>query len=515
MSSDTAEMAVVDSAGELATATLDDASNALGAAGSNAPDSKVTALGWYARFRADTARMAAVRDCWRALWISRLIVLAAGVGAVAVFGVGRARSAFDPAGVTSGFGWLGNLLVAPVARWDAVWYLVIAHYGYRPELAAFGTGSRAAFFPLYPLGVRALSELGAPSIAAGVAISLVALAVALYGIHRLSTLELGRLAGKSRRDGSPGFGHGAHRSDVARLAVLVTALAPMAFFFSAVYSESLYLALSVGLFWCARQGRWGWAGVLGALASATRSAGLVLVVPMVVLYLYGPREDRRPDFLSRNSRGEKGSSAAQLGGSDPPTRPWWQPRYRVRRDVLWVAALPVGVGAYMAYLALAGGSALLPFHAQEAWNRHFAGPYVAVWDGARAAFDGLRQLLSFQRTHVYFKVAGGDPFVDAGHNVMLFAFLLAAVPMVVGVLRRLPLAYGAYVLAALALPLSYPVAPQPLMSLPRFEVVLFPLAMWLGVWLAERPRARLPVLVAMALLMALFVGEFATWHWVA
>lgn len=503
----------MESAGELAAATLDDAPNASGVGIPDSPDSTATdALGWYARLRADPARMAAVRDCWRALWISRLLVLVVGVGAVAVFGVGHARSAFDPAGITSGFGWLGNLLAAPVARWDAVWYLVIAHYGYRPELAAFGTGSRAAFFPLYPLGVRALSELGAPPIAAGVALSLVALAAALYGIHRLCTLELGRLNA-----------HLAHRNDVARLAVFVTALAPMAFFFSAVYSESLYLALSVGLFWCARQGRWGWAGVLGALACATRSAGLVLVVPMVVLYLYGPREDRPPDFPSRRSRQEEGEegegegevSVAQPSRADPPTLPWWRPRYRVRRDVLWVAALPVGVGAYMAYLALAGGSALLPFHAQEAWNRHFAGPYVAVWDGARAAFDGMRQLLSFQRTHVYFKVAGGDPFVDAGHNVMLFAFLLSAVPMVVGVLRRLPLAYGTYVLAALALPLSYPVAPQPLMSLPRFEVVLFPLAMWLGAWLAERPRARLPVLAAMALLMALFVGEFATWHWVA
>jgi hypothetical protein len=508
MSSDTAEMAVVDGAGELATATLAGAPSMPATEASSSRDSKApTTRGWYPRLRADQARMAAVRDCWRALWVSRLTVFVAGVGAVAVFGVGRARSAFDPAGITSGFGWLGNLLVAPVARWDAVWYLVIAHHGYRPELASFGTGPRAAFFPLYPLGVRALSELGAPPIAAGVALSLAALAAALYGIHRLSTLELDRLAGRNgdarRRRVSPGFGqrrvsprfgHSAHRGEVARLAVLVTALAPMAFFFSAVYSESLYLALSVGLFWCARQGRWGWAGVLGALASATRSAGLVLVVPMVVLYLYGPREDRPPDF---------------------PDRAWWQPRYAIRRDALWVAALPVGVGAYMAYLALAGGSALLPFHAQEAWNRHFAGPYVAVWDGARAAFDGIRQLLSFQRTHVYFKLAGGDPFVDAGHNVMLFAFLVAAAPMVVGVLRRLPLAYGAYVLAALALPLSYPVAPQPLMSLPRFEVVLFPLAMWLGAWLAERPRARLPVLVAMALLMALFVGEFATWHWVA
>ncbi len=149
------------------------------------------------------------------------------------------------------------------------------------------------------------------------------------------------------------------------------------------------------------------------------------------------------------------------------------------------------------------------------WNRQFAGPFVGVWDGARAAFEGARQLLSLQREHIYFTEAGGSPFVDAGHNLMLFAFLAAAVPMIVGVLRRLPLAYGAYVLAALALPLSYPVAPEPLMSLPRFEVVLFPLAMWAGAWLAQRPRARLPVLVVSALLMAFFVGEFATWHWVA
>ncbi|MFI5005600.1 MAG: hypothetical protein ACHQE6_11370 [Solirubrobacterales bacterium] len=516
--SDTAET-TMDTAGELAPAALavDPAGELAGVA---LPVDTPAAPGWWSRLLADSGRRAAVRDCWRALWVSRLVVLLAGVGAVAAFGVGRARSAFDPPGVVSGFGWLGDLLAAPVARWDSVWYLVIAHYGYRPDLGLF-TASRTAFFPLYPLGVRGVSELGVPPILAGVALSLAVFAAALYGIHRLTTLELGCLypggsagpghGGEVARldlEDSAGPGHGGevarldledsagpgHGGEVARLAVLATALAPMAFFFSAVYSESLYLALSVGVFWCARRGRWAWAGALGMGASATRSAGLVLALPMLILYLYGPREDREPDF---------------------PGRAWWRPRYAVRWDVLWVAALPVGIGAYTAYLALAGGSPLMPFHAQEVWNRQFAGPFVGVWDGARAAFEGARQLLSFQREHIYFKVAGGSPFVDAGHNLMLFAFLLAAVPMIVGVLRRLPLAYGAYVLAALALPLSYPVAPEPLMSLPRFEVVLFPLAMWLGAWLARRPRARLPALAASALLMALFVGEFATWHWVA
>ena len=85
----------------------------------------------------------------------------------------------------------------------------------------------------------------------------------------------------------------------------------------------------------------------------------------------------------------------------------------------------------------------------------------------------------------------------------------------VGVLRRLPLAYGVYLLAALALPLSYPVGTQPLMSLPRFLLVLFPLYIALGAWLAEHPRARRPVLGVSGALLVLFCAQFATWHWVA
>jgi hypothetical protein len=71
------------------------------------------------------------------------------------------------------------------------------------------------------------------------------------------------------------------------------------------------------------------------------------------------------------------------------------------------------------------------------------------------------------------------------------------------------------VVAALALPLSYPVRAQPLMSLPRFLVVLFPFAMWLAAWLSVRPRAQRPALVISAASMAFFAAQFATWHWVA
>jgi hypothetical protein len=452
------------------------------------------------RLRADGMRRDALRDVWRALWISRLLVWVAGAGTVATLGFGPLRHAFNPPGMMSGFGRLGDVLAAPAARWDSAWYLTIAHYGYRPDLGAFAA-SRAAFFPLYPLGLRAISGLGVPAVLAGVLLSVCALAFGLYGLHRLSTLEMARL--------SP-----AHSRDVARLTVLTCALGPMAFFFSAVYSESLYLALSVGVFLCARRGRWGLAAGCAALAAATRSTGIVLVLPLTLLYLYGPRQDRAPEREYAVSPGPPQST--NVGAKRAAVFERLRPRYRLRADSLWIVLVPTGVVLYMAHLALAGGDALSPFSAQAGWSRHFAGPYGGVWDGLKAAWQGARQLLSFQRTHVYFPLAGASPTIAAGHNLMLFAFLVAGAVAVVGVLRLLPFAYGAYLLGALALPLSYPVASQPLMSLPRFLLVLFPLNIWLAVRLVSRPRLTRAVLLAISALgLAFFSAEFATWHWVA
>lgn len=457
-----------------------------------------------AAYAAEGEHAAAMRESWRALWRSRLLVWGVGVATVLSFGFGPARRAFHAASLTHGFGWLGDLLAAPAARWDAAWYLAIADHGYAAASSA-SASARAAFFPLYPLLLGGLSALGLPAVAAGVLISVVALWLALYGIHRLTTLEL-RRAGGAPADRfavrSP-----AAAGEVARLAVLLSALAPMAFFLSAVYSESLYLALSVGLFWFARQGRWALVGVLGGLAAATRNTGVLLLAPALILYLYGPSEEAREE---RMAVGVDGRRRERLHGLRR-----LRPRHRLRRDALWLALIPAGLGLYVGYLAISAGDPLMPLQAQAQWSRHLAGPFLAGWDGARAAFAGARQLLSFQSRHLYFPLAGSSPGIEAAHNLLLFGFLLAAIPAFVGVLRVLPLAYGAYVLAALALPLSSPVATQPLMSLPRFLLVLFPLNMWLALRLHGRRRAKIALLLAWGLLLAFFTAQFATWHWVA
>ncbi|HEX2015449.1 MAG TPA: mannosyltransferase family protein [Solirubrobacteraceae bacterium] len=454
--------------------------------------------------RLSEAQRAAVRDAWRALLATRLLVWTSGMGAFVIFGRAADTVKFDPFHLTDHFGTLGNLLVSPASRWDAAWYLAIAQDGYTGE-ALGRVASRPAFFPLYPLLVRVVGAPGIDRLLAGIAVSLLAFFIALVLMHRLTALELGTETGGGQarpsrlaRWAQPG---------APRLAVVATAVFPMALFFSAVYSESLYLALSLGVFWAARTGRWAWAGALGALAAGTRSTGVLLAVPLLVLYLYGPRPDGKPTRWARTAAARPRAGWRRLAVLAP--------RYRPGLELAWLALVPAGLGAYIGYLALAGVDPLAPFHTQEVWFRHFAGPFGGLVDGTDGAIQGARQLLSGSRYPVYFHGSTGDPFNVAGHNVMLFAFLAYGLMALVGVARRLPVAYAVYVVVALALPLSYPVSPQPLMSLPRFLVALFPLHMWLGSWLAGHRRARVPVLVALALGLAFFSGEFATWHWMA
>jgi hypothetical protein len=406
----------------------------------------------------------AFREAAFAFVVSRALVLLSGVLASSVLGHSGRAPGFDPAGITHPFGAFGDELVAPMARWDTVWFLAIADGGYGDDPA------RPAFFPLYPLLARAVGTPVGSSLVGGIVVSWLAYLVALAVLHRLASLEL--------RD-----------PRAARYAVLACALFPMAFFHTAVYSEGLFLALSLGAVYAARRGAWVWAGALGALAAGTRSAGVLLVVPLALLHLQARRDAGLPLLRAP---------------------------VREHLPLATVALVPLGMLAFCGWFAVTGGEARAPLDAQQVWFREFSGPFVGLWDGWVAAYQGARQLLSGAREPVFFTQAGGDPFVVAQENLVLFAFLLACVPAIIGVVRRLPPAYGAYVVAALVLPLSTPVTPQPLMSIPRFLAVLFPLYLWAGWSLARRgPRVAGALLGVSALLLCFFTARFATWHFVA
>ena len=397
-------------------------------------------------------RSAGVRSAWRAVRIpvllfaaSRLLVFATGVIGVLTL------HKHDPAAVhaySAQLGPLGYALAGSAYRFDAGDYLVIAGQGYGPA-----SHHLLAFFPLYPLLIRELTPVVGNDVLAGVLISAVSFLAALIGLHRLTELHLGRAA--------------------AGVTVALVAFAPLSFFFTAVYTESLFLALAVGAMLAADRGRFRLACGLGALATLTRPVGILLVVGLAVARL---RQTGRPD-----------------------------------RRLAWVVALPATLGGYLAVLAAEGYPPLAPFSAQTAWGRQTTGPVSAVLAAIWAAIKGVARVLDGGA--IYHPVLEG-PFTAGTEAVVLLTVLGICVAALVACFRRLPLQYVALAAAVLLVTLSSPALGQPLWSFDRFALTIFPLWMAAGAWLSER-RLRWPVLALSVVALVFYTLQFSSWAFVA
>jgi len=409
-----------------------------------------------------------VRAAWAAFWPSRLVVFGVAIW-VTISGfipnvVGESASLSHPFAAWPGHNLL-DLVFSPLAKWDTQHYLAIAYDGYVQSFEGLPpVENRPAFFPLYPGLVHLLSGLGASRgliLLVAYAVSLACFFAALTLLHRLTTIEVGER--------------------FAKTTLLLLAFFPTALFFGIPYSESLFLLLAVAAFLAARTGHWAEAGIVLALASATRVPGLLLVLPVALLYLYGPRGDREPD---------------REGGG-------WRPRYRVRRDLAWLALAPLGLIAFSAYLHFTLDDWLAWNHAQELFGRHTVDPFSGIWAGFREAGKGLGHLAtgSYHGTLDYL-------------NIMQLVFTAFAVFGGIAMLRTLPVAYGAWVLVSLVpIFVSQPDG-DPLWSSSRFIVVLFPLFIWLAT-VTERRGWTIHVVALFAAGMAVFTAQFALWSFVA
>ena len=141
------------------------------------------------------------------------------------------------------------------------------------------------FFPLYALLMRwGGAALGGHPLLAGLIVSLAAFSGALVLLYRLALLELGE--------------------DYAWRVVLLISTFPYALYFSAVYTESLFLLLSVGAFYAMRRGRLGWVAVCGFAAGLTRPNGFWLALPLGL-----PRDvAARMRSAERDARARRGRS---------------------------------------------------------------------------------------------------------------------------------------------------------------------------------------------------------------
>ncbi len=313
----------------------------------------------------------------------------------------------------------------------------------------------AAFNPLYPALVAGLGRVFfGHYVLAGLVVSLLAAAGCFVLLDRLATERLG--------------------VDGARRAVLYFAVFPMTLFLQAVYSESLFLLLALSAFALAEKKRFAPAGLAAGLAILTRSAGLALLPALALLA--------------------------------------WRERDRLRSLGGVALALPVAA-VYPLVLWQQLGDPLAFRDAQDRWHRHFshAGPLGGLWDGLVAGWRGLEQFVVGHGTHV----SGVSPMHAAAENVQALAFLILFLVLTVVVWRSFGAAYGLFAAVSLAIPLSYPSSRWPLLSLPRFGLVVFPFFLALAALTAGRPRAHTAVVVCSALFLGIAVAQWALWQWVA
>ncbi len=159
-----------------------------------------------------------------------------------------------------------------LARFDSGWYHSIASKGYR---YVEGGRSNLAFFPLYPqlmsVGGRLLGGAQQHFYYAGIAVSWIAFAVAIWLLYLLARLDVSEQA--------------------ALRAGVYAAMLPSSYFFGAVYSESLFLLKLVGAVYTMRTRRWMWAAVAGAAMTATRVNGIMFVPALGWLAWQASRSD--------------------------------------------------------------------------------------------------------------------------------------------------------------------------------------------------------------------------------
>lgn len=234
-------------------------------------------------------------------------------------------------------------------RWDTEHYLGIARDGYPPPTLEGGAdnGFRAkviAFFPLYPWLIRLLGTVvGNPLLAALLVSNLACLAASLL-FYQLARLD---------RDASTSL-----------RAVTLLLIFPTAYFLHAGYSESLFLALSLGSFYFARRGRWALASGLGFFLTLTRLTGLAILPALCVEY-----------YLQRRA----GNPSAGFRDALWP----------LRRPLLWLLLIPLGFVVYLGLNHHVHENAFAFLEYQRAhWQKAPAPPWAGflnAWQQSRHA----------------------------------------------------------------------------------------------------------------------------------
>ena len=374
---------------------------------------------------------------------SRIGVLIVGFFAVILIG-------FPPEAASRWRIYSNDLLDLP-GRWDTGWYLGIAMEGYRfdpsfrPDFQ-----QNIAFFPAFPMTIRYLSAvLGRQPLWTGVGVSLVAFFFALVYLLRLARDEL---------------------KDESAAAAGVTLLAayPFAVFYSAAYTEGLFLLTMVAAMYHFRRDQLWRAAAWGVVCGLTRPNGCFLSIVLALMAVTPMWDATRWRLLV------------------PPPIGW--PRIVAR--LLAASAPGLGMLIFSAYIYTLTGDPFQWTEQNVAWGRVYRSLDSIVAD--RVVFIAANGLYSYASTQT----------IDFFYLMAVVFALVAVWP----VYRRLGLPYAVLILVNLLPPL----AAGGMLSMGRVTSVLFPAFLWLGSVLPASQRTAWIALFAC--LQGFVAAMFFTWR---
>ncbi len=282
-------------------------------------------------------------------------------------------------------------LVSLHARWDSFWYLDIAQNGYSLKENQWGLYN-IVFFPLYPPLIKLAIFLTAGNfILAGWVLNIAFLFLSLFYFFKL-VKEF-------------------HPEINPYLPILFLLIFPTAFFLNAIYTESLFLFLSLAAFYYAPKKKFLYAGIFGLLASLTRVTGILLFIPLIWEYL--------------KENGFKIKSVLNL-------------------KILPFFLIPLGTFGFFLYHYFKFGNFFLFFEVEKNWGRAF----------------------SLQKGH--FDLFSNPAIVNFCSDALFIIFILAAILLV---FKKLRVSYGLYMVATVAIALSS----GTFMSIGRYILTLFPI----------------------------------------
>jgi Gpi18-like mannosyltransferase len=193
------------------------------------------------------------------------------------------------------------------SAWDSEWYRKIVTFGY--EYINDSKQHSIAFFPLFPLLIRAIMAFGLSFELAGTLLNNLAFLAALIVLYFWVEERNGKSA--------------------ARWTTAVLAWCPYSIYGTVIYTEGLFLLCSTAALRAFDKQQYTWVAFWGALSTATRSPGMALI----------------PAFLFAS----------------------WKQRRGVKA---YVASLAVGLGVflYSLYCQVQFGDALAFVHVQKGWR---------------------------------------------------------------------------------------------------------------------------------------------------